>query len=364
MNEIFNYIDYNDIIHIDNYNNPLLLFKLNNIKFRSFNSQYLNFQVQLGINSENKIISITNKQFSFLIQKLNHFLGHEYANELKKNYEVLKSEEKTSDILIVEENVFQFFDYESVSGTGHSYDLMFYLLCIYKINNLTAKLMVMESDNKYYNNLLNLIKTYFNVEYFYIKPNKTYLFKNFTCVRTYQNILFDYVKKFINNHLIEPIMNKYEKLNEPYYDDIIRIKYENKNNINRTQMSFKKTDLFKDFCKNKNIFDLNDIDDNEELKIYLLNKAKIIRINWGSAYYININYYLKNTDNKTLSIIFHSNIMSERNFLNQQNDLFMQNLPLEYCDNILNNYYNDFNFKGEIIDNITDIDNYVLRTII
>jgi hypothetical protein len=363
MSEIFNYINSNDIIHIDNYNNDISLFNFTDIKFRTYNSNYINFQVQLGITNDNKIISITNKQLSFLIQKYHHFLGHEYAINLKKNYEILKNEEE-QNIIIVNEPVFQFFDYESVGSTGHMYDLMFHLLHYYKTNNLTSKLLVVESNNMYYNNLLSLIKSYFNVEYFYIKENKTYLFKHFSCVRSYQNIFFNQVKTFINKYLIEPIINKYDNLNEPYYNDIIKLKYQNPNNIDRTNSCFKKTELFLNFCKNRNIFDLNYIDNNEELKIYILNKANIIRIYFSSPYFININYYLQNTNNKFISIIFHSNNISDSNLFTQQDDIISQNMPPNYCGNITDQVYNNYKFKGEIIHNITNIDEYISRTTI
>jgi hypothetical protein len=214
----------------------------------------------------------------------------------------------------------------------------------------------------YYNNLLSLIKSYFNVEYFYIKENKTYLFKHFSCVRSYQNIFFNEVKTFINQYLIEPIINKYDNLNEPYYDDIIKVKYLNPNIVDRLSIAFKKTELFCNFCKNKNIFDLNDIDNNEELKIYILNKSKIIRINWCSSYFININYYLQNTTNKFISIIFHKNILPEIDRLSCKNDIISQNMPPHYCGDITEQVYNNYSFKGEIIHNITNIDEYILRT--
>jgi hypothetical protein len=363
MSDIFNYIEYNDIKHVDCYNNnEISLFKFNNVKFRTYKSNYLNFQVQLGIETDNKIISITNKQLSFLVHKYLHFLGHNYAVELKNNYEILKNEEQTN-VIVIEDEVFQFFDYESVSSTGHSYDLMMYLLYHYTVNRLSSKLIVVETDNKYYNLTLKLLKDWFDVEYIFIKPNKTYLFKNFTCIRTYQNILFDYVKIFINKNLIEPIIKKYDQLNEIYYENIIKMKYVNPNNTNRLITSFEKTNLLTDFCKKNNIFDLNDIDGNEELKIYILNKANKIIIDWGSNYYININYYLQNTTDKFISLIFHTNIMPESSFITYTDGIISQNMPGGFCANYIhNNVYNNWRFKGDVYHNITNIDEYILRT--
>ena len=366
MSEIFNYINENDIIHVDNYNNsPPLIYNFSNVTFRTHISSYMNFCTPIGLYN-NKIISLTNKQLSFLVQKYFHFIGNEYAKDLKNTYYEIQST-PSGDIITISEDVFQFFDYESANGTGHSYDLIFYLLYNYKINNLKSKLLVVESNNKYYNSILELIKIYFDIEYIYIKPYKTYLFKNFSCIRSYQNIFFNEVKEFVNINLIKPIIDKYEGINEKYYNDIIKLKYKNPTNIDRGNTSFMKTPLFNKFCSKKKIFDLNNVDDNdndnEELKIYLLNKAKIIRINWGSAYYININYYLFNAENKFISVIFHNNIMTESNFINKINaSTLKQNMPSHYCANITEQVYNNWIFKGEKIENISDIDEYILRT--
>lgn len=363
MSQIFNYINYDSINHVDDYNNDVFIYNFCNVTFRTQISTYLNFYTPIGI-YDNKIISLTNKQLSFLIKRYIHFLGHEYAIDLKNTYDNINSS-KIDEILIIDDDVFQFFDYESINGTGHSYDLMFYLLYNYKINNLSSKLLVVESDNKYYNPLLELIKKYFNIEYIFIKPNKTYLFKNFSCIRTYQNIFFNEVKNFININLIQPIIYKYEKINEKYYDNIIKNKYQNSNSINRLNTTYIKTPLLDKFCFEKNIFDLNMVDDNEELKIYLLNKAKIIIINWGSIYYININYYLLNTENKFISLIIHKNIMEETVMTSKINDFYIkQNMPSSACANIMDQVYNNWYFNGEKIENIDNIDDYILKTII
>ena len=320
----------------------------------------MKFQTPIGVLSNNKIISLTNKQLSFLIQKYIHFLGHKYATDLKTTYNKIVTE-SNNEVIVIEEPAFQFFDYESVNGTGHSYDLMFFLLYCYKVNNLKAKMLVVESDNKYYNSLLELIKKYFKIEYLFIKPNQTYLFKTFMCTRSYQNILFNEVKEFINLNLIDKIIKKYEECNSTFYKNIIKIKYENTNVINRLNTGFVKTEHLSKFLNNNKMFDLSDIDDNEELKIYLINKATNIVINWG--YYININYYLLDSKEKFISVIFHTNIMAERVMIKNINDkTFKQDMPGEFCANLNDQFYNKFEFVGEVIDNITNIDDFISET--
>jgi hypothetical protein len=361
MSQIFNYISYDSIYHLDNYNNAPSTYRFSNVMFRTHVSSSTNFFTPIGIHN-NKIISVTNKQLSFLVKKYHHFLGDGYAIELKNTFDKIQSS-TIDDILTVNDEVFQFFDYESINGTVHSYDLMFHLLYYYKRNNLTSKLLVVESNNKYYNSTLELIKKYFDVEYLYIKPYKTYLFKKFSCTRSYQNIFFNHVKEFINVNLIQPIINKYTDINEKCYDNVIKIKYKNPHAIDRLDSSYERTPLFNKFCVEKNVFDLNDIDDNEELKIFLLNKAKIIITTWGSSYYININYYLCNTQNKFISVIYHNNIMPETSLLTKINaSTLNQNMPGHYCANITNQVYNNCSFEGEKIENISNIDRFVALT--
>ena len=353
---IYNYINKDDIIQIDDYNDEIKIFKLNNITFRTCKSDFYNFQLQLGMTDNKKIISITNRQLSYLVQKYHHNIGPKYAVDLGNHYETLKNEKE--NVLIMDE-VFQFFDYDSVNGVAHSFDLMFYLLYHYKTNNLTSKLLVVYDDNKYYNRLLELIKQYFDVEFFFIHPNKTYMFKNFNCVRTYQNIFFNYVKKFININLIEPIIQKHDKLNTQYYDNVIKLHFNNSGNIRNGAESLNKTPKFEIFCKKNNIFDLSSIF-NEELKIYLLNKSRKITIDWGSNYYININYYLLHTNDKFISLISSTYMMPDRKVTINANNMIQQYMNSCHCpENPADNIYNNFIFQGEMHDNIDNIDDYI-----
>ena len=46
------------------------------------------------------------------------------------------------------------------------------MVYFYKKNNLTCKLLVINTDNFYYNQTLISLKKYFNVEYIYIDLDK------------------------------------------------------------------------------------------------------------------------------------------------------------------------------------------------
>jgi len=364
MSQIFNYINFYNILHIDDYSKPQLIHYFTNVTFRTHISSYHNFATPIGV-TDNKIISLTNRQLSFLVQKYFHFLGNEYATDLKNTFNELLQTSWSNDTIAIDEEVFQFFDYDSLNGTGHSYDLLFHLLYHYKINNLSSKLLVVKTSNTYVNSILGVIKKYFDVDYVFIEPNKTYIFKKFCCTRSYQNVFFTNVKQFINTNLITPIIDKYEKMNTPYYDDIIKIKYENPDNINRLSSSFEKSEIFDKYCTRRNIFDLNTIDHDEELKIFIINKAKTIRINFGSIYFINVNYYLYNTTGKHISVIFHKNILPEMDQFTMNNNMYSQNTNyMKYLniENNENNVYNNWNFEGETISNITNIDEYMLQT--
>jgi len=359
MSKIYNYINPSQIEHVDNYNTPQLIYKFNDVRFRTHVSSYLKFQTPIGVLSNNKIISLTNKQLSFLIQKYLHFLGDEYATDLKTTYNKIVTE-SNYEVIVIEEPAFQFFDYESVNGTAHSYDLMFFLLYCYKVNNLKAKMLVVESENRYYNSTLDLIKKYFHVDYIFIKPNQTYLFKTFICTRSYQNILFHEVKQFVNNNLINPIIKKYDELNQVYHENIIKVKLKSSINLNRDNDSFEKNDAYLNFCNKKGIFDLNNIDDDEELKIYYINKAKILIIQFSSIYYINTNYYLRDTTNKKI-IVLLAKIHENQPFIQEiECGTLKQNMHGGFCGNITEQLYNTWQFAGELI-NIETIDDIELK---
>jgi hypothetical protein len=358
MSVIFNYISNININHADNYEGKIEIHIFSNTLFRTHQSNYYNFQTQLGIHS-NKIISITNRQLSFLVNKYHHFLGHEYASDLQQTYSALLNT-PTNSIIYINEPVFLFFDYDACAG-GHMYDLLFYLLYVYKKNNLTEKLLVIETTNVYYNNLLHLIKKYFNIDYIFIKPDVSYSFSKFSCVRTYQNIFFNKVKEFVNNNLITPIIKKFEHCQEPFYKSIIKIKTHKNTIFKDGGDQFEETDNFKHFLAQNKIYDMNTINDDEELKIYLINKCDNIIISWASTYYININYYLLNSENKFISVIFHKKF-NRNDFLIETNKAYIQYMPLHVTGGINDNYYNSFTFKGEVIDNLTNINDFIERT--
>jgi hypothetical protein len=344
MSAIYNYIPSDKVLNVHNYNQPNILHTYVNIKFRTQLSELYGFQTPIAC-LEDKVVSISNKQLSFLVDVLHHFIGDIYGKCMQSTYTtIINSLENT---LYIDDHVFQFFDYESVSGTGHSYDYMFYSLYIYRLHNMKCKFLVVESDNVYYNTILSLIKKHYNIEYIYIKPSVTYCFKSFSCVQSYQNILFHEVKEFINDTFIKPIINKYELINSDYSTIVHKIKFSNQHNINRLNSAYIKTNEFDEVCRLYAIKDLNEVD--EEYKIYLLNKASTIYITWGSSYYININYYLLNTFNKTISVVFHSSIMAERTFLEETNAMIHQTMPLWATGSFRNQVYTSWKFNGEII---------------
>jgi len=359
MSNIFNYIPYDNINDVDNYTTgEILIYNFKNVKFRTHVSSLWGYQTPIGIH-DNKIISITNKNLSFLIHKYRHFWGYEYANELKNTYESIKNE---TTFEVIYDEVLQFFDYDSVNGTGHSYDLMFYLLYHYKINNMTSKLLVVKTNNIYYNACLELIKKYFNVDYVFIETNKTYLFTKFNCIRTYQNILFNEVKDFINKYLIKPIIKKYDDMNEKYYDTIIKLKYKNIHDVARGCEYYQVNYRFYNYLLKNNIYDLNNSINDEEMKIYLINKAKhIIILGASSTYYININYYLHDTNDVFITILSHPTSVDINWSFQIHDNIIKQHMPSHYCVNIMDQVYNNWSFKGEIIRDVENIDNVIER---
>jgi hypothetical protein len=352
MSAIYNHISKDNILSIHDYSGPNIIYNIENVKFRTDLSSEYDFQTPVGV-INSKAISITNKQLSFLPDRLNHYLGDNYGNTLKYTYECILKENVP---ILIEDPVFQFFDYESVCGSSHSYDLMCYLIYIYKLNNLNCKLLVVNSNNTYYNSTLNLFKKYYNIDYIFIDCGKTYVFKNLYCVQSYQNVFFHEVKKFINESLLTPIINLYERNNIPYFKNIYKLKLKNPSNIDRLNSAHIITDSGNAYFKDNNYLDLDTVTD--EYRIYLLNKADNIVISWGSIFYINIDYYIIDLSNKYITIIFHSNMLPEMDFIKFNGTEIRQELPSwATSDYYRDQVYTKTAFKGRILcmDNITHI---------
>jgi len=347
MAQIYNFISHDNILDLHDYSSKSEIKKFENVRFRVQNSMYINFYTPIGI-YDTKIISITNKQFSFLPAVLGHFLGDEYAAKLQNTYNNLIND--TTHDIIINEHVLQFMDYESISGTGHSYDLMFYILFMYTKYNIPLKLLVVKSENKYYNNTLEIIQKYFDIEYIYIETDTNYSIQYLYCCQTYQNVFFNEVKEFINERLISKIILKYDKLNSISYTTVYNIKEFGINNVNSiTDTTYTYTPLFLELCNKNNWHNLK-LEDTEYI-IYLINKASNIIITWGSTFYINIDYYLVSSNNKFISLIFHPLVICERSFfINLDNNIIQQCMPEWATSNILRDQvYTTFKFNGEIL---------------
>ncbi len=355
MSNIYNYIPSYSIICLHDYSYRDLIVSLTNVLFRTSNTNFLSFQSQLGI-VDDKCISITNRQLSFLPTILNHFLGNEYAICLQNEYKTILTDK---NIITVDEPVYQFFDYDSVSGTGHAYDLMFYLLFNYINTNQRSKLLVVKSNNQWYNKILDLIKKWYNVEYYIIEESITYKFTDFTCAQTYQNILFHDVKEFISKTLITPIVTMYDNNNFKWHTNIYKIKVATEGNTSRLNMNYVLTDEFKSFCSLNNYYSVDNY--TEEEKIYILNKATNIIVTWGSSWYININYYINTLSDKFIYIIFHPEVSVEYNFLLDHGDCIQQNMPLWASGGYINQIYNTTTFSGKkmIVSSLSELPLYI-----
>lgn len=319
-------------MNVHDYTSPPIIHKFTDVLFRTTSFNACKFQVPLGI-KDGKTISITNKQLSFLPCVLGHSLGAEYIEMLEKNHKALL---EYSEPVTISEPVFQFFDYESVTGSGHSYDLMFYLLCHYMKNNLQSKLLVVNSLNCYYNATLKLIRKYFDIEFLYIDEGINYKFLDFACIQSYQNILFTEVKEFVNKNLIDPIL---KTIHIPIHENIAKLKQYNIDNITPIDSPSFKIPY--------GALDLNQISEEDE-KIFLLNNCSNLTIEFGSTFFINVCYYIKDYSNKKIFINF-SRFMTVRDMVMIKDDEIHMTMPGHCSGYFADNIYSTLVFKGYII---------------
>ena len=356
MTSLYEIFGHSDINVIDDYSGEKKIHQLSNVKMKIKVHDEYGFICFVAI-QDDKILNICNKHIYYFPEVVKSLSGHKYLLGLHDLYISLKEE---PIIEVIDEDVFQFFDYESVSGTGHSFDLMMYLMYIYKINGLTCKLLIPKSSNVHYKRLCMLLKEYFDLEFLEVEYNKAYSFKSYRCVRTYINTLFNEVKEFIDNTLIIPIIKKYDALNIPSSECVARIKIGLESTMNPVDASFCLTESFTNLCKENKVCFL-DTTLPEDLKIYYINKASKIIVCWGSIFYVYIDYYLISTKNKYISVIYHKNSMAERKFITFLDNSIYKQTILEYSP-ILDQVYNTLRFKGEVIDNLTSLDEYVNQT--
>lgn len=339
----------------DNFTGSIRTHTFPNVRFAYRPYSIYNWTVPLGL-LEDEVINITNKKLSFFpIEMKNE--DPEYKAAATELYNFIQ-ENKAEDI-VVEEPSYLFFDFEAATSTVHTIDYLTYALYHYCLETPSPTLVIPSTAHPVCKDFLKLLQRWFPIRYFTVEPNQVYLFKRFTCIRSYIHVHMEEVKEFFNKNLIEPILNKYSSL--PAYNIVARIK-KGGNNLQTPVTAFAKSEIFDTYCQQHNILDLETLE-SEELKIYYLNKAKYIYVSWGSIYYIYINYYLSSTYNKYISALFHKSVMSERRFLMKLNSryiydnsigLYQQNI-IPFCGSFENQLYNTFVFQGEVLENLEDL---------
>jgi hypothetical protein len=327
---------------IDDYRSRQTIFKLNDIKFKlKYNPKNnLNYIIScLGIDKENKIINITNLYTSYWAI-INQVIDEDAENLVTVYDELVNNSIEET----IEEDVFLFFNSFAYAPV-HNLDNLYNTLYIYKKNNMKCKLLVIKTTNFYYNQILISLNKYFNLDYIYLDFDKIYLIKNLYCTREYM-FLQKETKKFIDNEYLGKIIKDYSR--KPFFESIAIIKYIETTNVS-TYDTFDKSPKFFEFCKKNSIVDININYKNDlEYKIYLINKAKKIIVNYYSPFNVNIFKHCINMTDKEIFVI------------NGGNRPQLNNIDVEF-EKIGDNLYNTYGrpMRGEIFNDIKTLDEVV-----
>jgi hypothetical protein len=349
MTYLYTKFSKNEIDVKDDYSNSIQTHCLRNLLFMTGVSSENGFLTPIGLQN-GKIQSLCNKQFYYIPEKMGGSCGKRYGDELFSIYDTLRTTPE-SDITVISEPVFYFLDFEAVNGTVHSYDLLFYLLYVYKQFNLSMPLVIPETTNVYFQSTCDLLQKYYNVSFLKVLPNKAYRFETCVCVRTYLNIFFLEVKDFLSRTLITPILQSFD--GTPRYERVAKVKVKPKGEIRTHQAVFQTSEVFEVYCNERKLHVLDESLSEEE-KIYYINTANEIIVCWGSIFYIYIDYYLKTTDDKYITVLFHKAMMPERKCLVHYNGRHYQQMndTWPHTDQV----YTRLSFQGKVIDSLETLD--------
>jgi len=331
-----------DIVNVvDDYKGVLKIHSFKNVKFniKNDNSHGFNWRFSpVGIDENGKIINITNKILSYF-SVLNYASINSHL--IKESYNELNS---STDFITIEEEVFLFLDCFPLASV-HNLDDIYNLLYVYKKNNLNCKLLVLKTDDFYYNQSLESLKKYFNLEYIYLEVGKNYLFKNFKCGRQYHWIQPEALK-FIHKNYIDVICEEYK--NQPTYENISIIKTIHQPNAS-TWDTFEITQNYINLMVKKNIFNIDNVRENLEYKIYLVNNAKNIITSYLSPFNVNLYKHCSKIEEKNIIILNNANIFVSGTIVND----------FKYMYTIGNQNIYDFygtKIHGRVIDVVNSLD--------
>jgi hypothetical protein len=293
MSPMINVIGKDKINIVDDYFNEERIHSFDNVKFRvttDFNSTWGRYQV--AVDSNNKLINISNKLLSYF--SIINYPAFNSEHIMLGYNNLIKEKEFVS----IDEEVFLFFDCFPFAPV-HNLDDTYNLLYFYKKNNLNCKLLVLKTDNFYYNQTLDSLKKYFNLEYIYIDFDKSYEIKKFKCVRPYhwiQQEALDFIKENYVKKILEN--NKGKKT----FENICIIKNGHPTNCSEID-TFAITNNFIQLCKDKDIFNINSLIEDIEYKIYVINNAKNIIVSYLSPFNVNIYKHCLSTKDKNFIVL-------------------------------------------------------------
>jgi hypothetical protein len=331
--KIYNYVNVDSVKIVDDYTEKeQQVFEFNDVKFKVTHEAPNSFTVNpVALTKDNKIINISHKAFSYFAL-LDYYLDHqqiiENSNDLLNN----------NNFEYIEEEVFMFFDcfpYAAVHNTDDMYNLLYF----YKKNNLKCKLLVLKTDNFFYNQTIESLKNVFKLEYIYLDLGKKYIFKNFKCTRQYHWIQ-DEALKFIKDKYIKKICDEF---NHEKKDNVSLLKImENENASNWDYVHV--TDKFKLHMQKENFYDLNLLKNDLHKKIYLINNSKKILITYLSPFNINVYKHCIDYSDKIINIIHPSN--------SHNSPIYEQ---FKIIDGCTYEYYG-LKINAKIFDNISNLD--------
>ena len=299
--EMIKFIGVDNMNIADDYFQNEIIHSFRNVRFKVVNESISWVKLQLGLDENGKLINISNKLTSY-------FTLHNYSPYFKYSIFNLMNDLRNnfSEPTIVEEEVFLFFDCFPYASQ-HNLDDIYNLLYQYKTNGETCKLLVLKSDNFFYNQTLLSLKKHFDLQYFYLDIGKNYHFEKIKFARPYhwiQNRPLDFIKK----NYIKAILEEHK--GQKCYDNIYFLK--TKQGVNCSNVdTFEMTDSFLKLMKEKSFFSANSLIDDLEYKIYVVNSSKNIIINMESTFLINIYKHCFDTTNKNFLILNGGNTTTE-----------------------------------------------------
>ena len=301
--QIFEYIDQNSIDHFSNYNIPFS--EQAPITFNDIlvHTHYFDRRCLIAVAmKDNKILDVSSKFLSIFVSGIGgDYYPIDVGPEMSGIESNIRSESRPSDV-VYEPLLWALECFPTMPSLNM--DDLLNILFLYKRYDLKIRWAVPNLNNAAFICFLIFLHQYYNIEFFFVDPDKTYLFNNLTFFQPYHCCMPETLT-FIHSKIVPDVLRLKNTLKEESPSRLALLKLESGKSMNSPARAHAISSERRQLMEAElGLMIIEDIP--EDIKICLINNAEYLLLSWGGSFFINYALWTINREHKKVVVLCHS----------------------------------------------------------